>query len=147
VHHLLQSQIAALGLESFYEVQNSTIKGANGSEFVFAGLRNNPARIKSFEGVDGVWVEEAQTVSKSSWEVLIPTIRRESSEIWLTFNPELATDETYQRFVANPPSDAVVVKINWSDNPWFHETTLPKGGMKSAQGSRCLPEHLEGSAE
>jgi len=126
VHHLLQSQIAALGLESFYEVQNSTIKGANGSEFVFAGLRNNPTKIKSFEGVDRVWVEEAQTVSKSSWEVLIPTIRRESSEIWLTFNPELATDETYQRFVANPPSDAVVVKINWSDNPWFHETTLPK---------------------
>jgi phage terminase large subunit len=125
VHHLLQSQIAALGLESFYEVQNSAIKGANGSEFVFAGLRNNPTKIKSFEGVDRVWVEEAQTVSKSSWEVLIPTIRREGSEIWLTFNPELESDETYQRFVKNPPSDAVVVKINWQDNPWFHETTLP----------------------
>jgi phage terminase large subunit len=125
VHHLLQAQIEALGFESFYEIQNSTIKGANGSEFVFAGLRNNPTKIKSFEGVDRVWVEEAQTVSKSSWEVLIPTIRREGSEIWLTFNPELESDETYQRFVKNPPSDAVVVKINWQDNPWFHETTLP----------------------
>ncbi|SOD42381.1 PBSX family phage terminase large subunit [Nitrosovibrio sp. Nv4] len=122
VHHLLQSQIASLGLDSFYEIQNATIKGANGSEFVFAGLRNNVTKIKSFEGVDRVWVEEAQTVSKTSWEVLIPTIRKNGSEIWLTFNPELDSDETYQRFVAKPPSDAVVVKINWDDNPWFPET-------------------------
>ncbi|MDN5752326.1 MAG: PBSX family phage terminase large subunit [Nitrosospira sp.] len=121
VHHLLQSQIAEIGLESFYEVQNNAIKGANGSEFVFAGLRNNVTKIKSFEGVDRVWVEEAQTVSKSSWEVLIPTIRKDGSEIWLTFNPELESDETYRRFVVNPPADAKVVKINWQDNPWFPE--------------------------
>jgi phage terminase large subunit len=119
VHHLLQSQISALGLDGFYEVQNATIKGANGSEFIFAGLRNNITKIKSFEGVDRVWVEEAQTVSKTSWDVLIPTIRKDGSEIWLTFNPELESDETYQRFVAKPPSDAQVVKINWNDNPWF----------------------------
>jgi phage terminase large subunit len=122
VHHLLQSQIAELGLETFYGVQNTTIKGANGTEFVFAGLRNNITKIKSFEGVDRVWVEEAQTVSKSSWDTLIPTIRKDGSEIWLTFNPELETDETYQRFVKNPPGDASVVKINWDDNPWFPET-------------------------
>jgi phage terminase large subunit len=122
VHHLLQSQITELGLETFYGVQNTTIKGANGTEFVFAGLRNNITKIKSFEGVDRVWVEEAQTVSKSSWDTLIPTIRKDGSEIWLTFNPELETDETYQRFVKNPPSDAKVVKINWNDNPWFPET-------------------------
>lgn len=121
VHHLLQSQIAAIGLESFYEVQNNVIIGRNGSEFVFAGLRNNITKIKSFEGVDRVWVEEAQTVSKSSWETLIPTIRKAGSEIWVTYNPELETDETHQRFAVNPPSDAVVVKINWSDNPWFPE--------------------------
>src|SRR5574337_1147207 len=122
VHHLLQSQIAAIGLSSFYEIQAGLIRGTNGSEFVFAGLRNNVTKIKSFEGVDRVWVEEAQTVSKSSWEVLIPTIRKEGSEIWLTFNPELETDETYQRFVVNPPAGARVVKINWDDNPWFPET-------------------------
>lgn len=122
VHHLLQDQISQLGLDGFYEVQNTTIKGANGSEFVFAGLRNNITKIKSFEGVDRVWVEEAQTVSKSSWETLIPTIRKDGSEIWLTFNPELETDETYQRFVKSPPGDAKVVKINWDDNPWFPET-------------------------
>src|SRR5687768_5239172 len=122
VHYLLSEQIAALGLENFYRVQNTQITGINGTEFIFSGLRNNVTRIKSFEGVDRVWVEEAQTVSKSSWETLIPTIRKDGSEIWLTFNPELDTDETYKRFVANPPSDAKVEKLNWSDNPWFPET-------------------------
>lgn len=122
VHHLLQSQIGEIGLSSFYEIQAGLIRGANGSEFVFAGLRNNVTKIKSFEGVDRVWVEEAQTVSKSSWEVLVPTIRKEGSEIWITFNPELETDETYQRFVVQPPAGATVVKINWNDNPWFPET-------------------------
>jgi len=122
VHHLLQVQIMAMGLEPFYEVQNSAIRGANGSEFLFAGLRNNISRIKSFEGIDRVWVEEAQTVSKSSWDTLIPTIRKDCSEIWVTYNPELETDDTHQRFVVNPPHDAVVVKVNWSDNPWFPET-------------------------
>lgn len=81
VHHLLQAQIEATGLGSFYEIQNSVIRGGNGSEFIFAGLRNNVTKIKSFEGVDRVWVEEAQTVSKSSWDTLIPTIRKDGSEI------------------------------------------------------------------
>jgi phage terminase large subunit len=119
VHKLLADQIVDMGLSDFYEVQNAAIKGANGSEFSFAGLRHNVARIKSFEGVDRVWVEEAQTVSKSSWETLVPTIRKEGSEIWITFNPELDTDETYKRFVLNPPSNAIVRKINYTDNPWF----------------------------
>lgn len=119
VHHLLESQIEKIGLKSFYEIQNTTIRGANGSEFIFAGLKNNVTNIKSLEDVDIAWVEEAQTVSKTSWETLTPTIRKDDSEIWITFNPQLETDETYQRFVKNPPSDAVVVKINWQDNPWF----------------------------
>lgn len=122
VHHLLQTQIEALNLESFYEVQNQLIRGINGTEFIFAGLKNNIGRIKSFEAIDIVWVEEAQTVSKKSWDTLIPTIRRDGSEIWISFNPELDTDETYQRFVVAPPSDAKVVKVNWDDNPWFPET-------------------------
>jgi phage terminase large subunit len=122
VHHLLQSQIADLGLGSFYKVHNHAVSGRNGSEFVFAGLRNNVTKIKSFEGIDRVWVEEAQAVSKASWDVLIPTVRKAASEIWLTFNPELETDETYQRFVVKPPRDAIVAKINWDGNPWFPET-------------------------
>jgi len=119
VHALLSDQIKALGLEDFYTVQNTTIFGSNGTEFLFAGLKHNVTKIKSFEGVDICWVEEAQTTSKSSWDVLIPTIRKPDSEIWVTFNPELDTDETYKRFVVLPPANAKVVKVNWSDNPWF----------------------------
>ena len=108
VHKLLSDQIYALGLESFYEITQNSIRGKNGSEFAFVGLKNNVANIKSFEGVDICWVEEAQTVSKTSWNVLIPTIRKEQSEIWVTFNPELESDETYQRFVISPPDHAIV---------------------------------------
>lgn len=119
VHKLLSDQVIELGLDSFYDVQLTTIKGINGTEFAFEGLRHNVNKIKSYEGVDRCWVEEAQNVSKTSWETLIPTIRKDSSEIWITFNPELETDETYKRFVLKPPPSAVVRKINHSDNPWF----------------------------
>lgn len=120
VHQLLKDQIVALGLESFYTVQETSIFGPNGTQFSFAGIRQqNITSIKSYEGVDICWVEEAQVVTKKSWGILIPTIRKPNSEIWITFNPELDTDETYERFVADPPEDSYVVPINYSDNPWF----------------------------
>lgn len=122
VHKLLTDQIEDLGLSGFYDSTQSTIRGANGTEFAFAGLRSNVTQIKSFEGADICWVEEAQSVSKRSWDVLIPTIRKEGSEIWVSYNPELETDETHQRFVINPPHDAIIQKITWEDNPWFPET-------------------------
>jgi phage terminase large subunit len=131
VHKLLCDQIEALNLHSFYEITQASIRGANGTEFAFAGLKNNISNIKSFEGVDICWVEEAQTVSRLSWNVLIPTIRKEGSEIWVSFNPELETDETYQRFVVKPPDDCIQIKVNWSDNPWFPETLrLEKDSLK-----------------
>lgn len=119
VHMLLSDQIVALGLQDFYKILTTQIVGSNGSEFAFAGIRQNVNNVKSFEGFDVVWVEEAQNVSRNSWNVLIPTIRKEGSEIWVSFNPDLATDETYQRFVTDPPVTAKVVKIGWQDNPWF----------------------------
>jgi len=122
VHKLLSDQIVALGLLGFYEITQNSIRGKNGSEFAFVGLKNNVANVKSYEGVDICWVEEAQTVSRMSWDVLIPTVRKQDSEIWITFNPELETDETYQRFVLNKPPNALVQKVNWSDNPWFPDT-------------------------
>jgi len=98
VHELLKVQIAALGLDTEFVVQEQRILGRNGSEFAFAGLRQQGiTNIKSFEGFDRVWVEEAQVVTRRSWEVLIPTIRKPGSEIWVTFNPELDTDETYKQ--------------------------------------------------
>jgi len=120
VHHLLASQIEALGLGDFYEVQEARILGRNGTEFAFAGLRQQGVvNLKSYEDFDRAWIEEAQVVTKKSWDTLIPTIRKPGSEIWLTFNPDLDTDETYQRFVVNPPPGAVVLTLNWRDNPWF----------------------------
>lgn len=120
VHKLLSDQIDMLGLGGFYEVLKHEIRGANGSEFIFSGLADKTAEsIKSFEGVDIAWVEEAQGLSKRSWQILIPTIRAENSEIWVSFNPDMESDETYQRFVVAPPVDAVVVKMNYVDNPWF----------------------------
>ena len=131
VHKLLCDQIEALGLLGFYDITQASIKGKNGTEFSFVGLKNNIANVKSYEGVDICWVEESQTVSRLSWNVLIPTIRKENSEIWISFNPELETDETYQRFVANPPADCITMKVNWSDNPWFPETLkLEKDALK-----------------
>lgn len=125
VHRLLKDQIQSLGLDDFYQVQETTVKGANGTEFLFAGIRGlDIGKIKSFEGVDICWVEEANTVTKKSWDVLIPTIRKENSEIWISFNPELDTDETYQRFVVEPPTNSIVTKVNWDDNPWFPAVLL-----------------------
>jgi len=120
VHKLLSDQIEALGLSDQYEIQKTTIiHRLTGSEFIFSGLRHNVDSLKSKEGIDIVWVEEAQMVSSFSWDKLIPTIRKEGSEIWISFNPELETDETYKRFVLNPPTESVVAKINWRDNPCF----------------------------
>lgn len=121
VHALLVDQMSALGLSHFYDPLKTEILGQNGTNFIFAGLRHNIDNVKSLEGADDVWVEEAQTVSKASWEKLIPTVRKPGSRIIVTFNPELDTDETYVRFIKNTPPNAEVVKINWQDNPWFPE--------------------------
>ena len=121
VHKLLCDQIFNLEIEAHYEITERSIRGINGTEFIFVGVKNNTNNVKSIEGIDIAWVEEAQSVSPNSWNVLVPTIRKADSEIWISFNPELPTDETWKRFVLSPPENAVVQKINWSDNPWFPE--------------------------
>lgn len=120
VHRLLSDQIEALGLSAFYDVLETEIRGKNGTIFIFSGLSSQTTEsIKSFEGVDRCWAEESQSISKRSWDILTPTIRKPSSEIWISFNPELDSDETYSRFVLNPPPDTVVAMVNYHDNPWF----------------------------
>ena len=120
VHRLLKDQIEALGLQAEFEVLETEIRGYNGSVFLFTGLQSHTVdSIKSYEGVDRVWVEEAHGVSKKSWDTLIPTIRKEGSEIWLTLNPDMDTDETWVRFCGTPSPDTWVCEINWRDNPWF----------------------------
>ena len=117
VHKLLSDQAEAMGYP--YVVTDNEIYHPNGTSFIFAGLHRNITRIKSYEGVDICWVEEAERVSKKSWDTLLPTIRKAGSEIWVTFNPDLATDPAYQMFVAEPIPDTWTHKVNGSDNPWF----------------------------
>ena len=121
IHKLLSDQIERLQMANFFTVQQATITGANGTEFIFAGIKSDPAKIKSTEGIDICLVEEAEKVSETSWRVLIPTIRKPGSEIWVAFNPREETDPTYKRFVLRKPPDARVVQMNWNDNPWFPE--------------------------
>ena len=123
VHKLLCDQIKGLGLEKFYTITQTEIRGANGTEFLFNGLSDLTAdSIKSFESVDICWLEEGQTLSKRSLDILTPTIRKEGSEIWVSMNPELDTDEAYQRFIANPPPNSFVLRMNYTENPWFSDT-------------------------
>src|SRR6185369_15022252 len=119
VHKLLSDQIMSLGLEEFYEIQKTTIIGLNGTEFLFNGLKHNATEIKSTEGIDICWVEEAEKVSEASWELLIPTIRKEHSEIWISFNTKQPNDATYKRFVFDAPGNSIVKKVSYKDNPFF----------------------------
>ena len=122
VYRLLKDQIEAMGLGGKFTCLQTEIRGPHGSEIFFAGLADNTKdSLKSFEGCDICWVEEAQTVSNDSWETLIPTIRNPGSEIWVSYNPSEETDPTHQRFAINTPPEAVVITMNWEDNPWFPE--------------------------
>ena len=140
MHRLLADRIQALGFGSVFEVLETEIRGPHGSVFAFSGLGLHTAEsIKSFEGFDIVWVEEAQTVRKRSWDILIPTIRAENSEIWISFNPDMDTDDTWERFVVNPPPGAIVVKMNYDDNPWFPDVLE----QESLHCQRTAPQDYE----
>lgn len=119
VHQLLTGQIHELGLEQYYYITRDSIRSTIGSEFIFKGLHANTTEIKSTENIDYCWVEEAQSTSKDSWDVLIPTIRNVDSEIWLTWNTGEVSDDTYQRFVVSPPDNCISVKATYRNNPWF----------------------------
>lgn len=121
-YQLLKDMVQRLGLESQFVFTDQEIRcPATGSRFIFKGLLRNEQSVKSTEGIDICWVEEAQTVSEASWEVLIPTIRKPYSEIWVTFNPLNADDPTTQRFIDHAPPEAYVRKVNYDENPYFPE--------------------------
>ena len=121
VHEVLSRQISEMNLGGMYEVMASEIRGIGfDTRFGYAGLRTQGiTNIKSWEGARRCWVEEAQVVSKKSWEVLTPTIRAPGAEIWIGLNPELDTDYTYTEYVSSPQPDSIVIPVNWRDNPWL----------------------------
>lgn len=155
VKRLLDDAIERLGLGWFYKSLDTEIRGLNGSEFLFAGLSTATAdSLKSMEGVDVCWCEEAHSITEESWRILTPTIRKPDSEIWITFNPSLDTDPVWKRYVESPPPDSVVVRINHSDNPWFPEVleqdrlhckaTMPDADYQNIWEGVCRPS-VEGA--
>jgi phage terminase large subunit len=127
VHQLLSDQIARLGLDDFYKVLQSEIRGINGTEFVFAGLRKQTvSSLKSYEAIDICWIEEASVVSRRSLTILLPTIRKPGSEIWFSLNPDLETDAVYQDFIVDPPPGAFVCEISYLDNNWLSPESRQK---------------------
>jgi phage terminase large subunit len=123
-HRLLKDTITRLGLDHWFVVTKDNIISRAGGEFIFKGLHNNEQGIRSTEGLDGVWVEEGQSVSETSWQSLLPTIRKDDSELIVTFNLIDEDDATYRRFVLNPPTGAVVMKFTYEDNPYLSQRTL-----------------------
>lgn len=113
-------------LAAYYEMGEKYIRSRDGRiKYGFTGLRHNLDGIKSKARILRAWVDEAENVSEAAWRKLIPTVRDQDpsgkwrSEIWLTWNPELESSATNQRFRVNPPEDSKICELNWQDNPWF----------------------------
>lgn len=123
VHTLLKLQIERFGFrDEFRILDNKIIHRGTGSEFVFYGLWRHIGEIKSLEGIDIHWAEEAHLLSESQWEIIDPTLRKEGSQHWIVFNPGLVTDFVWRRFVVKPPADTIVRKINYDENPFLSRT-------------------------
>lgn len=147
VKQLLSDKIAAFGLNDVFEEVESEIRGKNGSLIVFKGMQSyNATNIKSLEGFDVAWVEEAQTFSQHSLDILRPTLRKPGSEFWFSWNPRYKTDAVDRFFRANPPDDAISVKVDWQDNPWFKETPLYKDMLSDYVADPDKAEHIWGGA-
>lgn len=121
VYTLIKNQINNFDFGG-YNVLASSIEHINGTEFAFYGIERNTDEIKSFEGADVLWIEEAHNLTAEQWKILEPTIRKEGSEIWISFNPKLITDFIWQRFIVNPPPDTRSRLINYTDNPFLSST-------------------------
>lgn len=141
-HKLLKDTIRRLGLDSWFVVTKESITSKVGAEFLFKGLYNNEEGIKSTEGIDICWVEEAQTVTARSWQTLTPTIRKAGSEIWVSYNLINEEDATHQRFVINPRSNSIVHKINYDSNPYFWGSELAQEMEDDKRTDYHLYEHI-----
>jgi len=123
VHKLLENLIYKYKLDKWFKVTDKSITNYLGSEFIFKGLERSIDEIRSLEDIDICWIEEAASVTKKSWEILIPTIRAKDSEIWIGFNPDEKRDFTYQNFVINPRARSIVKKTYYFENPFLQETS------------------------
>jgi phage terminase large subunit len=134
VYTLLKIQIERFGLrDEFHITDNSIRHKLTGSEFMFYGLWRHIDEIKSLEGIDICWIEEAHNLTQEQWDILEPTLRSDGSQFWVIFNPRLVTDFVYRRFVTNTPPDTVKRKINYDENPFLSQTILKVIEAKQAE--------------
>lgn len=119
VHQVLKSQISLLGLESSFRITETGIQSSVGSEFIFKGIVQDPIGVKSMEGIDVAWLEEGQAATKTSLEILRPTIRKPGSEIWISMNTGDEEDPVYKELIAKPPPNSWVQLLTYRDNPFF----------------------------
>jgi phage terminase large subunit len=125
VYTLLKIQIGRFGLSNQFIITENSIKHKlTGSEFMFYGLWRHIDEIKSLEGIDICWIEEAHNLTQEQWDILEPTLRKEGSQFWIIFNPRLVTDFVYRRFISNTPPDTIKKQINYVDNPFLSSTIL-----------------------
>lgn len=142
VKQLLIDKIEKFGLSQYFKVTEGEITAPNGSIIVFKGMQSyNASNIKSLEGYDIAWVEEAQTLSQHSLDLLRPTLRKDGSELWFSWNPRFKTDPVDHFFRKNPPPDAISVMVNWFDNPWFPDV-LRKEMEHDFQTDEDKAEHI-----
>ena len=122
VHQTLKDIIYQKQLDKHYRITDTSIRSIRtGSEFLFRGIRNNPSEIKSLKGITRCWLEEGEGASANSLEILIPTIRGDDSEIWVSYNPETKESPCDKTFITHAHPDSIIVDMNWRDNPWFPE--------------------------
>lgn len=145
VHALMRDQVNRLGLSQYYRAMDQEIRGTNGTSIFYAHLRGNAANVKSMEGCDIFWVEEAQGVSKDSWETLIPTVRKEGAELWISMNPYRASDDSYRRWIQTPPPGAKVIALSWRDNKYLTEDIAEKMRHLYATDPEAYQHIWEGS--
>src|SRR5690606_3469010 len=127
VYTVIKEKIEAAGWEDEFEIGVSTIRHkTTGSEFLFYGIARNLTDIKGTEGVDILWIEEGEGLTEEQWSIIDPTIRKEHAEIWILWNPHLATDFVQAKLPLLLGDDCIIRHINYTDNPFLSDTAREK---------------------
>lgn len=147
VKQLIEDKIKSLGLSGAFDILDTEIRHkSNGSRFVFIGMWRNPDAVKSLEGADIFWGEEASAFSDRSIKIIRPTMRKPGSELWFSWNPEFDHDPVDQLFRGEqgPPPDSLVVEVSWRDNPWFDKSPLKAEMEFDYRSDPAKAEHVWG---
>ena len=143
VKQLITDKIIQFGLDSQFTILEQEIRAPRDGQIIFKGLQSfNAANIKSLEGFDIAWVEEAQTLSQHSLDLLRPTIRKQGSELWFSWNPRYKTDAVDKFFRSDKREDAICIKTGWQDNPYFKSSPMYADMLKDFEIDADKAEHV-----